>query len=228
MNRLSGVVPAGLILLLSWAPAAGGVTAYATWNTPTGYIKLDPGWTAGYMCDPANRVCADSNPWYTGPSPGSGFVDTRITPGGTVHANMQWPSINATGGRWGGGLDTSVQGGYASMVYLLGNTSLGELVGGDWITRGHIRQLNDAEGCIEFFFKPNWNPATDSGVHSLMHISDDGWTFMRAASGSLWSIIRSADNVYLGYPLAGQLVAGWNHIALAWDATSVRTYVNGV
>ena len=214
------------VMLLS-APATAKVTAYATWNTQTGYIQADTGWAAGYMSDPGNRVCGDSNPWYTGPSPGSGYVCYWIRPDATIHANMQWPSIAATGGRFGGGLDTSIQSGWAAMVYLMANASLQELVGDTWVVRGVVRQLNNAEGCVEFFFKPNWDPASDSKGHALIHISDNGWTFRRTSSGMLWSVVKNAYGASIGHPVAGQLVAGWNHIALAWDANSVRTYVNG-
>ena len=217
------------VLLLAGA-ATADVTAYATWNSDTGNPAVDAGYADGTMSDPMNQVCHDTNPWYTGASPGSGYVCTWINPEAGIQGNMQMPTI-AAGAGWAGtaGLDTSVQGGFAAMVSLNGNATLREDVGGGtWEARGTVRCLNDAEGCIELFFKPNWDPGTDSQVRDVINISDDGWTLRRDATGTLRSIVTNANGVEVGHVLTTDLTANWHYIILAWDADGVRTYLNGV
>ena len=226
MRRFAFLAGAIAAVLWSALPAAAGVTAYATWNTRIGYAATDAGWTTGYMVDSSNGICADSNPWYTGPSPGTGWWCYWIVPSAAVHVNMQMPSVTLTGGKFGGGLDTTPKNGHASMCYILANALLTDnSIGGTVV--GNVRCLNDAEGCVEFFFNPNWVPP-DSQTRELIHLYDDSWTLRRSSSGTLTSIIRNANGVNVGHTLTGDLSPEWNHIALAWDATSVRTYLNGV
>ena len=218
-----------MVMLLLAGVARADVTAYTTWNNDTGDPAVDAGYADATVGDPTNRVCYDTNPWYTGPSPGSGYVCTWISAKAGVHTNMQMPTIAAAAGWVGsGGLDTSLQGGFAAMVYLTANATLKENVGGgSWEARGAVRCLNDTEGCIEFLFKPNWDPATDTQTRDVINISADGWTLRRDATGTLRSIIKNANDVDVGHVLTGDLSANWSYIVLAWDADGVRTYLNG-
>ena len=232
MTLVAGVV------LACGASAMADVTAFANWNDavdPAAPTVLEVGWGSSEYHDEGNRACADTNPWYTGPSPGSGYVCNWVSPRGFHHANMQVPQIALAGGKWGGGLDTSPQDDYASMIYLNANTRLEDpnINPPDWTIVGSVYHVFDPEGSIEFFFKPNWDPAGDAMVRDIIDVRVSGaegdqlWQLQRDDAGIVTSYIRDKDINDLSQTLTGDLINDWNHIALAWDATSVRTYLNG-
>lgn len=229
-------VTIGLVVaLVVCASAEAAVTAYANWNTVGAGASLDAGWTDGYVADPAHKVNEDANPFYFGPSPGSGYVCNWVKPNIFIHGNLQMPPIDLVSPLFGAGaLDCSVidvggtpqpQGGY-----ILGNVSLQQPPA--WNIVGDVPHLIDGTGSVEMWFNPNWDPAADAETRVLANLNGAvaAWELTRADDGgtmALTSNLMKADNTDVSHAVTGDVHDGWNHIALAWDATSIRTYLNG-
>ena len=240
MRRITWFTVGLAVALAVCASAEAAVTAYANWNTVSvdpAAPSLDAGWTDGYVADPDHKVNADTNPFYFGPSPGSGYVCNWVKPNIFIHGNLQMPPIDLVSPLFGAGaLDCSVidvegtpqpQGGY-----VLGNVSLQQPPA--WDIVGDVNQLNNDVGSMELWFNPNWDPAADAETRVLANINGAvaAWELTRADDGGgtmvLTSNLMKADGTTdVSHAVTGDIHADWNHLALVWDATSVRTYLNG-
>ena len=148
-----------------------------------------------------------------------------------LHGTGQMPEVELGAGRWGGGL---VDGPGDNGLYEYMNTSDPMAVA-----------LNSAEGTMEFWFKPDWDPTGEQfdrrGIFSIQ--GGGGWKgshfFILAKPtdgdwvdpNGYWAVDHyRQDDSYAGFNFTGNqnLIQDWNHLAYVWDATGNRLYSNGV
>ena len=159
------------VVLLSGASAVARLTAIANWD---GGPAVDASWEAG------------AYPAWSGLPPGPG-LDWRIGTGEATQAfcgyPQEWagqPYPNSDGvGKWGGALWDGVDDG---MLY----TNL---------QNGDAKELVDAQGTIEFWFKPEWDPIKDTNTHTLINLNntrpaDDGLWFRYNGDGTMTSVVK--------------------------------------
>ena len=134
-----------------------------------------------------------------------------------------YPEAEPGAGKWGGGLVDEVDN--DAGCYVMVN---------EWF--GGPDSLLTAAGTIEFWFKPQWVPATDTEAHNLMRASSgadwDGLNMLYNGDGTLITTFRLPPAPFPGVEIAhnwtsNPLVADWNHLAFTWDATGMRSYANG-
>ena len=151
-----------ITVLLAAMPAAAELMAVGMWNE-------DPeGWD-GYGSQNAGagfewlKINFDDDPENAG--------QNGVTC--IAFGNTDWPDTTGggTGGKWGGGLYDEP--GVDSAHYMQVNRSAG---GAD--------TLITAQGTIEFWFKPDWDPASDTNAHA----------FIMASTGRDWDGLRMATN----------------------------------
>ena len=147
----------------------------------------------------------------------------RVCHGGTspqvAIGGPPYPQVDELAGKWGGAL---VDRAGESGIYLYAN------VGGN-------RALNDKEGTIEFWWKPNF-PLADSGDHPIIFVQSQGWRGLRV------SVNYARDELVADFydpniqqnaikTNASDLKDDWNHITYVWedvgDRSTTRLYVNG-
>ena len=200
------------VVLLSGASAVAGLTAVANWD---GGPAVNPNWEAGEY------------PAFSHLPPGPG-LDWRIGTGEATQAAcgypQQWsgqPYPNSDGvGKWGGALWDEVGDG---MLYM-------DLQNGD------AKELVDAQGTIEFWFKPEWDPIMDTNTHTLINLNrarpaDDGLWFRYNGDGTMTSVVKTWPQLReVGHEWVWNLLVedAWNHVAFVWDATGNYTYCNGL
>ena len=232
MKRFACLTVATAVVSLVITPAVAGIVGWANWNTEGVNTWHDRGQEQNLIWNPElHRTATDANPYYTGPSPGDGNITFDYSTEGVRHAEMVWPGLSATAARFGAmGLDCSQEAN--QMIYLTANAAIQDS-GGNPV--GVLRTLLDERGTLEFWFKPNWDPATDTEKRYILSAkylpaSNVGWQLTRNGGGAsvLVSEIADLTGTELGHDVAGDLIDDWNHIALSWDDTGVRTYLNGV
>ena len=202
------------VVLLSGASAVAGLTAVANWD---GGPAVNPSWEAG------------TDPAFSGFPPGPG-LDWRIGSGEATQAvsgvpqewaGQSYPNSDGVG-KWGGALWDDVNDG---LMYIT-------------IQDGEIDELQDAQGTIEFWFKPEWDPALDTTSHALFLANrnrrlprGDGVWLQYNGDGTVSNIWQTwGDWIDVGHdwtsnPLVQQ---DWNHIAVTWDSVGNYSYCNGV
>ena len=177
--------------------------------------------------------------WDEGPEGWSGYGDLNHNAGfdwlRTIDASRfavtcfefelsDWPDADGVG-KWGGGLydEPDVDAG----LYVQVNDPFG---GPDC--------LADDQGTIEFWFKPDWNPATDTNAHAFIKASTgvdwDGLRISFNGDGSMTTqmltqeSVSPEDTIDVGHEWTTMpLVQDWNHIAFVWDEAGNRSYCNG-
>ena len=212
MKPFAWLTIASTIVLLSAAPAVAALTAYATWNAGP---STDPDWIAGNY--PA---------WSD--EPGFDWIAHLDGPGQAVSgypwtSPRQYPDSDGVG-KWGGALKDDVGD---------GSTYVTVQHGIDY--PGGPLTLVDAQGTVEFWFKPMWDTVLDTNVHGLVDIgrdstNRDGLLIMYNGDGTMTTHMREyATLVDLGHNwTANPLIANdWNHIAIVWDPTGICSYANG-
>ena len=102
-----------------------------------------------------------------------------------------------------------------------------------------LRALVDDQGTLEFWFRPDWDPATDAEAHCLLFVNfatatGDGLRITFNGDGTMTSrmITQSVNHdgpeVDVGHDWTSMaLIDDWNHVAFVWDDTGNRTYANG-
>ena len=197
------------VVLFVAMPAAAELMAFATWNgaTPSGW----PG---------SNNI-------------GAGFDWLRINDPENPGQNATWcidfmgygdfPDITGggTGGKWGGGLYDEPLADAGLYVYV--NHAFGG---------APARSLIDGQGAIEFWFKPDWSPATNTDAHAfIMASTPRDWDGLRMAvngDGTARSQMYNQNAVDVGHDWdPSSMVQDWNHMAFVWDAAGNYTYLNG-
>ena len=199
-----------LAVLLVAMPAAAELMAVGIWNdepeTWTGYGDHND--AAGFQWLRINADVDPENPGQHGVTCiGFGLSDWPDTTGG------------GTGGRWGGGLYDEP--GVDAAHYMQVNQSAG----------GPDTLLNEA-GTIEFWFKPDWDPANDFDAHAfIMASTGRDWDGLRMAvngDGTARSQFFNQNDVDVGHDWdPSSLVQDWNHMAYVWDFDGNYTYLNG-
>ena len=132
-----------------------------------------------------------------------------------------FPEAEPGAGKWDGGLVDEVDN--DAGCYVMVN---------EWF--GGPDSLLTAAGTIALWFKPEWDPVTDTEAHNLMRASSgadwDGLNMLYNGDGTLTTTFLvpseppgEISHVWTGNPL----VADWNHLAFTWDATGMRSYANG-
>ena len=207
---------------LDYLPAQYGLTGFATWNNGP---ASDPGW------DPADPAAqADYPSWVD--EPGLDWVRAHDGPSQAVSG---WPWVsprrypNSDGvGKWDGALkDDPEDGGF----YVVLNN--GQPPGDP------MRTLVNEEGTIEFWFKPMWDPATETNQHALVIVNlasdnKDGLFIAFEGDGTMGTTMIT-QSINEGGPLTDvghdwtsmPLINDWNHVAFAWDSAGNYTYCNG-
>ena len=200
------------VVLLSGASAVARLTAVANWD---GGPAVNPNWDAGEY------------PAFSHLPPGPG-LDWRIGTNDATQAvcglPQEWagqPYPNSDGvGKWGGALWDEVDDG---MLYIS-------------LQDGDAKELVDAQGTIEFWFKPEWDPALDTNTHTLINLNrsrpaDDGLWFRYNGDGTMTSVVKTwPELTEVGHEWVWNLLVedAWNHVAFVWDATGNYTYCNRV
>ena len=155
-----------------------------------------------------------------------------------LKGNNEWPEVDLAAGKWGGGLYDAPEdnGVYEHMNVAPAGTS--------------GRCLNDAEGTIEFWFKPDWDPTGPQLVDRAFVFANstggNGWRgvciYVLGTGAGQWGAGWAPETGYwttdvynqsdqsCGHSYSGSqnLTMDWNHIAFAWDSVGTRTYMNGV
>ena len=207
------------VVLLSGTSAMGSLALYATWNAGPDVGGYSTGAYPAYS-------------WEAG-------VDFTAAAGGPVQAVSAWPFSssppiypNSDGvGMWGGSLYDEVGDGSCYVT----------------IENGGTPTFNDFEGTAEFWFKPDWDPQTDTVEHSLFYANrngpeEDGLWIRYDGAGVMTTRMKSrvimdgsdppvqiGGGVDYGHTwTANPLVQDWNHVAVSWDANGVYSYANGV
>jgi len=200
-----------IVVLAVATPAMAGLTAVAIWNDgPSG-----PG------------AYSDGTYPSTSTIPGPGF-DWRIGVDGPQaavcgypHGAPHFPDSDGVG-KWGGALKDDVWP-EDSMCYVQ-------------IMTAEPRELVDAQGTVEFWFYPEWDPALDTNEHTFLNINrsrpdDDGLWLKYNGDGTVSNIMKTwpdfvdAGHEWTSNPLVQQ---DWNHVAVIWDSLGTYSYCNGV
>ena len=210
MRWLACLIIVAAVVLLSCTSAMAYLTAIATWNDGP---STSQSWIDG------------DYPAHSGvPGPG---LDWRIGTGEPQEAVCGYPRSvsglypDSDGvGKWGGALkdDPVVDG----MLYIS-------------IMTAEPRELVDAQGTVEFWFYPEWDPALDTNGHCLIDISrhrpyDDGLWLQYNGDGTVSCIMKTwPDLVEIGHDWTSNPLVGndWNHIAVTWDSAGTYSYCNG-
>ena len=210
MASVRGALCALMVVVLCAGSAQAALTAYATWNNGP------EAWT-GYG-DHNDAAGFDRLAITDAPQAGVTCIDFQ--------GGGDWPAADGVG-LWGGGLkdDAGVDAGHYVQVNMSG---------------GPPETLVDAAGTLEFWFKPDWDPATDTNAHSfVMASTGKDWDGLRMATngdGTARSQMFNQDATSVGDTAhdAGHdwdpsgMVMDWNHMAYVWDAAGNYTYLNGV
>ena len=238
------------VVFLAGAPAAAKITAYASFDVDTGDPDTDFGWDdvsngrfapeAFRYSDPIHPFTAefathsDSNPFYDGPSPGSGVVNPWVRPTTGAHGIMKRGSIGP--GKFGSGMDLTLAGnpggsGVPSMLQEYNFQLQDPNSNPPWQARGSVRGVHDDEGTIEFWFKPDWDPATDTALRPIITGAQGGtrayWNLEWGNGEFFTSNFLSHDTgTNVGHAVTGTLLNDWNHIAFAWNAAGNMTFLN--
>ena len=199
-----------IVVLAVATPAMAGLTAVAIWND-------GPSGAGAY---------ADGTYPSTSTIPGPGF-DWRIGVDGPQpmvcgypHSAPHFPDSDGVG-KWGGALKDDVW----------PEDSLGYVQ----IMTAEPRELVDAQGTVEFWFYPEWDPALDTNEHTFLNINrsrgdDDGLWLKYNGDGTVSNIMKTwpdfvdAGHDWTSNPLVQQ---DWNHVAVTWDSLGTYSYCNG-
>ena len=121
-------------------------------------------------------------------------------------------------------------------------SNAGDGHGGNYVTfhaSGQERSLLDAQGTVEFWFRPDWDPATDTDAHCLVFLNlstttGDGLRVAFNGDGTVatrmitQSVNQGGSEADVGHTWDSMaLIDDWNHVAFVWDADGNRTYCNG-
>ena len=126
-------------------------------------------------------------------------------------------------GKWGGGLRDDA--GVDAACYV----EVNELGGGSAC-------LIDAQGTIEFWFKPDWDPdpVLETDKHAIYKSSTgydcDGLRIAWEGDGTMVTqmITASPELQSIGHTWTSPaLILDWNHVAFVWDENGIFTYCNG-
>ena len=211
MKWVTSLTVAAAVVLLSGTSAMAGLRAIANWNMGP---STNPDWVAGNY--PA---------WSGVPGPGLdrriGTLDWEQAVSGHPHGAPHYPDSDGVG-KWGGALKDDPWP-EDSMMYVT-------------IQNGDFDELQDAQGTIEFWFKPMWDPATDTNTHTLININnsrndDDGIWLRYNGDGTITNVMKtvSPDFADVGHEWAFNplIQDDWNHIAVTWDSLGTYSYCNG-
>ena len=206
-----------IVVLLMATSAMADLTAVAVWNA--GPVS-DPGWEDG---DYPMWVAETGFDWVAyADGPADGVV-------GWPRRSATEPYPNSDGvGKWGGALwdETGTDGNmYTTIVS-------GQPYGDPQTTPPTFA---DAQGTVEFWFKPEWDPILDSNSHSLISIvrsapNEDGLLIRYNGDGTVTTQMREyAGLVDIGHDwVSNPLIEDdWNHVAVTWDANGTYSYCNG-
>ena len=213
MRTLTVFILVAAVLASSATSASASATAYATWNAGP---STDPDWIAG---------------GYPAWSDHAGF-DWIVHLDGLAQAVSGWPFGSAgkypdSDGvdKWGGALKDDVGDGcmYVTVQYGLEYPE-------------QPLTFVDAQGTVDFWFKPLWDPAEDTNAHSLLFVNrsdtnEDGLFIHYNGDGTMTTQMRNySDLIDVGHDWdVNPLIANdWNHVAVCWDSAGTYTYSNGV
>ena len=225
MKAMKWITGLAVVTLLA-APAWAAMTAVATWNDGP---SRDARWLAGSSPAYSAEAGFDWVDWWADWDEGP--LDVKGVSSLTF-GRIRYPDSDGAG-KWGGGMkdDTGVDSG----MYLVVNQDLPTVVS------PKNRAVWDAQGTIEFWFKPQWDPNPDLQVrqHALIFVNSvtaagdglfirwngDGTVTTQMRTLSFW---RGGPDVDVGHEWTSTaLVNDWNHVAFVWDQTGNTTYANG-
>ena len=226
MKRLFCLTVAAGAMLLSGSVAVAEMTAVATWNWGP---ASDPDWDAGAY--PANA----SEP---------GF-DWILYKDGPQDAICGWPPISPPRYPDSDGIGKFLV--CRNSEFVPGGALKDDPEDGAMyvpLNDGHapedpLRALADAQGTIEFWFKPMWDPAVETGRHSLIMVNlssanRDGLFIRYNGDGTVTtqfktqSLNNGGPDIDIGHDwTSNALIDDWNHVAFTWDTAGNHTYANG-
>ena len=212
MRHLLAVSTLAVVMMVS-SPAMAAMTLYANWNGGDPPAGADPSWE-GIDFNYSNRLGP--------PDPAVEFYE--------LMSGTWWTKSTLTAsGKFGSGLDATQNPAYP-------NKATGGYTIANWAIKGNT--MLDAAGTMQFWFKPNWDPATEADIH---HIVSTQQYYPAEYNGHRVDIIHDVGgaNSRLEFTNMGgsattsvaydpaKVLADWNHMAICWDAAGTRLYMNG-
>ncbi len=101
----------------------------------------------------------------------------------------------------------------------------------DTLTYTTAGNLNQAQGAIEFWLRPNW-PGNDEQSYTFFEVGEQWFNRMRIMKDGANNLRLMVWDSTLEYGVAynvGHWQAGeWHHVAVTWQGTNIAMYVDGV